>query len=246
MYLEKIDVVKLSKIVLAHLSIMDYEQHRGYSSVQLIFPMKIQANGTKHKDRISEQELRLLFIEEFKEIYKEFFYSIETPTIFKHSFGKLYEDIKSDGSGQSASIDMCIFKRVSDRYHRILNIEFKSKNPQIKGIGKDVLKLIAEEHNGAFIHLLDNSNKGTLCNVNETGVFNKFHQSFSRFQENWVNEHKSIQLIIISLKQKIIIHRKIKKSDLKNLKSIFFIESGCGNIEDVKGNGWMTETIIKE
>ncbi len=238
-----LDVVQISKNVLIRLSVMDFEKCGGVSTEQLIFPKKIQAKGTKHKDRISEQELRLLFIEEFKKTNPELFYSIETPTVDKFSLGKSYESIKSNIEGQSASLDMCIFERVANVYTRILNLEFKHKNTSIKNIGKDVLKLIHENQNGAFILLLENTDKGTLCNLKETGVFNKFYKSFSDFQLNWRNNDKSIQLIIISLKQKTIIHRELNKQDLTNLKAIFFIESDCCYIKEMKGNCWQTETI---
>ena len=73
-----VEVVKLSKKVLSHLSVMDYEINSSDSSEQLIFPNKIQAKG--NVKRISEQELRVLFIEEFKKEYPKLSYSIETPT----------------------------------------------------------------------------------------------------------------------------------------------------------------------
>lgn len=238
-----VDAVEICKKVLARLSAMDFEKAGGSSSEQLIFPQKVQAKGTKLKDRISEQELRLLFIEEFKKTNPELFYSIETPTVDKFKVGKEYKSIKTDNEGQSASLDMCIFERSANVYNRILNLEFKHKNTSIKNIGKDVLKLIHENQNGAFILLLDNTDRGTLCNLKETGVFNKFYKSFSDFQLNWRNNDKSIHLIIISLKQKAIIHRELNKQDLNNLKDIFFIKSGCGNIKEINGNGWQTETI---
>lgn len=236
-----IDIVQICKMVLSRLSEMDFEKEGGTSSEQLIFPKKIQAKGTKEKNRISEQELRFLFIEEFKKCNPELFYSIETPTVDKFEFGKSYETIKSDKDGQSASLDMCVFERVLGSYERVLNIEFKHKNAAIKKIGKDVLKLMQENQNGAFIHLLDNTNIGTFCNNRETGLFNKFYKSFSDFQSFWSNDDKCIQLIIISMKQEALIHRKIYKEDLKNLKDIFFIESGCGNITEIKGNGWQVK-----
>lgn len=238
-----IDVVQISKHVLARLSAMDFEKGGGISTEQLIFPMKIQAKGTKQKDRISEQELRLLFIEEFQKTNPELFYSVETPTQVKYKFGKTYSNIEVNENGQSASLDMCVFKRVFDVYNRILNIEFKHKNSSIKNIGKDILKLLQETQNGTFIHLLDNSNKGTLCNKKETGVFNKFYKSFTDFKARWSNNNKSIHLIIISLKQKTLIHRKLNKPDLNNLKDIFFIKNGCGNIIEINGKCWQSETI---
>lgn len=236
-----IDIIQISKNVLTRLSAMDFEKDKGYSSEQLIFPKKIQAKRTEHKNRISEQELRLLFIEEFKENSPELFYSIETPTIEKYNFGKSYGDIKVDNDGQSALLDMCIFERNTEGYNRILNIEFKHKNAGIKNIGKDVLKLVHENQEGAFIHLVDNTDRGTFCNKNDTGIFNKLYKSFSDFQVNWNNENKSIHLIIISLKQKTIIHCSINKIDLIKLENIFFVNNDCGNIEDINGNGWIVE-----
>lgn len=240
-----IDVVQLSKQVLIRLSTMDYEKDGGSSFEQLIFPKKIQAKGTKHINRISEQEFRLLFIEEFKKTYNELFYSIETPTVDKYRFGKLYETIIPHSDGQSASHDMSIFERISGVYMRILNIEFKHKNTGIKNIGKDILKLVLEKQDGAYIHLLDNTNIGTLCNAIKTGVFNKLNKSFSDFQVYWGNDAKSIQLIILSLKEKTFIYRNIKKTDLPNLKDIFMVNGGCGNIKEIKANGWVIETIIE-
>lgn len=247
--MEGIDLIKICREVLLHLSKMGYEVRIGSSSGQLIFPKKIQANGDK--DRISEQELRLLFIEEFKKNYESLFYSIETPTFVKYNFGKHYEDIRPDKNGQSASLDMCIFKRNSDSYERILNIEFKSKNPPIKHFAKDILKLMHEKQNGAFIHLLESSGPKTFCNDTitdrgiGTGVFNKYYDSFTKFQANWTHE-KSIHFIIISLRQNTILHREIKKQDLNNLKDIFFIETSCGNITDIKGNDWINELILNK
>lgn len=245
-----INIVDISKKVLARLFEMDYEKRGENSSEQLIFPQKVQAKGTKLKDRISEQELRLLFIEEFKKENEDLFYSIETPTVEKYKFGKTYEEIiqNIDIHKTSASLDMCVFERIQDKYERILNIEFKHKNASIKKIGKDILKLMREKQDGAFIHLLENTNRGTLCNANETGVFNKLYKSFSDFKDNWNNEDKSIQLIIISLEQKknkplkpVLIHREINKSNLNNLKEIFFIDKGCGNMTEIKGKEWKVE-----
>ena len=234
-----INVVEISKKILGRLLTMGYEKSGSSNSEQLIFPNKIQAKVDKR--RVSEQELRLLFIEEFKAIKSKLFYSIETPTIGKYKFGKSYEDIRVDENGQSALLDMCIFERNIDKYERILNIEFKHQNAPIKNIGKDILKLINEKGNGAFIHLLNNTDRGTLCNNNKTGVLNKIYKSFIDFEGSWNNETKTIQLIIISLKQETLIHHTITNTDLNNLKEIFFED--CGNIEEIVGNGWNVEII---
>lgn len=237
--MEEVDIIAICEGVLDSLSKMDYEKIGGSSEEQLVFPLKIQAMGTKKKDRVSEQELRQLFIEKFKVKNKELYFSIETPTQEKYKIGKSYDGFEYNINGQSALLDMCIFNRVSDIYNRILNIEFKSKNASIRGIGKDVLKLMHEKQNGAFIHLLKNTNKGTLCNKGETGVFNKMYQSFNDFQTSWRGDNKYIQLVIISLSQETLIHRKIYKSEIENLEEIFFIDNiGCGNIMEIEGSNW--------
>jgi hypothetical protein len=250
------DIVQISKDVLTRLFNMNYERKGGSSDERLIFPNKFPSK-IKSKDisveellkytRVSEQELRFLFVEQFiKDTSKDFFYSVETPTEKKYRFGKTYEEIRTDETGRSASIDMSVFKRDSNnKYNRILNIEFKNENVPSFNIGKDILKLIHEKQNGALIHLLKNTDSGTLCSSsdNSKGVFDKYYESFSnsKFQEKWQDgDEKYVHLIIISLEDKTLIHRKIKKGE--DLEVIFF-KSGCGNIKTIKGNGWETITI---
>ena len=48
----------------------------------------------------------------------------------------------------------------------------------------------------------------------------------------------------MSLKQKMLIHRKIRKTDLDKLKEIFFIDKGCGSITEIKGKEWKIEFKI--
>lgn len=234
-----INVVEISREVLVRLSKMDYERRGGISEEKFIFPKKYGGD-----DRISEQELRFLFVEEFiNDTSNKFFYSVETPTEFKYKLGDSFDSITC-GIGRSASIDMSIFnKDSSNNYKRILNIEFKNQNSSKFSIGKDILKLIHENQNGAFIHLLKNTDSGTLCSSNKTdmGVFDKYYESFSnsKFQEKWQgNDEKYIHLILISLEEKTLIHRKINKVDLNNLENIFFKDGGCGNLKTIKGNGW--------
>jgi hypothetical protein len=227
------NLINICENSLKRLRKMDDEKKGGTASENLIFPQTNQAKGEK---RISEQELRLLFIEELKKIHPDLFYSIEAPTIMKYSFGKTYNDIKQ--GGQSALLDLCIFERKNSKYNRILNLEFKYSNTALKNIAKDIFKLIHEEGNGAYIHLLKNTNRGTLCNKQETGVFNKLYKSFNDHQSYWKDDSKCIQLIIMSLEQNKLIQCDIKKDDLPRLKDIFFINNNCGNITSISVNGW--------
>lgn len=253
------DIIQLSKDVLIRLSEMDYERKSISSKHRLIFPNKFPSEA-KSKDinedkllkytRISEQELRFLFVEQFlKDTSPDLFYSVETPTISKYKFGKKFEDIQINTAGRSASIDMSVFnKDDKNNYRRILNIEFKHQNAPTFSIGKDILKLIKEPQNGAFIILLENTGSTSLCNVSKTGVLDKLHKSFTKFRENnnWGDDNtKEIHLIILSLEKTskkiapVLIHRKMFKSDLENLDFCFTMNTnGYGNIGAVEGNGW--------
>lgn len=214
-------VVEICREVLKRLSNMDYERKGGSSKERLIFPMKIQADGTKEKDRISEQELRQLFIEEFKVKYKDLYYSIETPTKNKYSFSNEKNEKKVgdiDNKGQSALVDMCVFDKEKKSYKRTFNIEFKNKNATHDNISKDILKLMHEEENGAFVLLLKNTDDGTL-----KSVFKKFSSSFDThlIKESWSKNESFIEIIILSLEEKrnnngtpFIMYRNINQTSL--------------------------------
>jgi hypothetical protein len=233
-----IDIIEICKNVLVRLANMASEKDGGNSNEQLIFPIKIQAEGTKIIKRISEQELRLLFIEEFIKKHRNLYYSVETPTTGKFYFGKTYDTIKIENEGQSASHDMCIFDKISGNYKRIMNIEFKYRNSGIKNTGKDILKLMREEQSGVFILLLENTNSNTLFSV-----FKKLSQSFYNFKTTWVYENKSIQLVILSLEQKKFIHCKLRKQDLSNMNDFFKVEEKSGNINNFENIHWKIEQI---
>jgi hypothetical protein len=254
------DILQICKDVLIRLTEMDYERKGGSSNERLIFPniFPSEKDGKIFTEeellkytRISEQELRFLFVEQFlKDTDKDLFYSVETPTEKKYRFGKTNEDIPIlDDTGRSASIDMCVFKRDSDnKYNRFLNIEFKKANASKKSISKDILKLLNENQNGAFILLLKNTDAGTL-----KSVFQKFSNSFEThsIKDNLSdNRTTSIDIIILSLEEKrnnngtsFLIHRQINKDSI--LKNIFSFEESLTNINEVKKNGWKIEETDK-
>lgn len=234
-------VVAICKEVLKRLSKMDYERKGGSSEERLIFPNTFPSvkEGKTYTEeellkhtRISEQELRFLFVEQFlQEPNNGYYYSVETPTENKYRFGDTNETIKPDSTGRSASIDMCVFEKdLENKYIRYLNIEFKNENASKKSISKDVLKLMHEKENGAFIILLKNTDAGSLNNKKDTrfGIIDKLIESFEHHKTNeslWNGgDEKFIELIILSLEVKkngsgkpFILHRKISKSDLNTL-----------------------------
>ena len=114
---------------------------------QLIFPQ--YEHKKEKKERISEQESRILFCNEIENYHKEIYYSIETPTDDKYSFGDTLEKIKVDPKGQSALFDMSLFEiDETNNFKQMINIELKSHNVNITHIAKDFLKLLNEWPSG--------------------------------------------------------------------------------------------------
>ena len=124
---------------------------------RIIFPKNgDDNNGT---DRISEQELRFIFVEQFNksEEVKEnqLFYSVETPTKSFYYFSgeegpkcisqKKHEEHKGEkGAGRSGNIDLVIFQKNGKNVNRVALIEFKAHNPDKNDYRKDICKLINE------------------------------------------------------------------------------------------------------
>ena len=112
---------------------------------RVIFP-----KYSNEETRLSEQELRFIFVEKFNQYCEannlEWFYSVETPTEYKYRFsdkGHKIEPIRDDEKGQSAMVDLAIH---APNFKRIALIEFKALNPDPDCFSKDFVKLKAEFH----------------------------------------------------------------------------------------------------
>lgn len=114
---------------------------------RLVFPCK---RGCRYSEvRISEQELRFAFVEQFniycndKKNNCNLFYSVETPTRGRYHFpkGKNVQPVvydESEHGGQSAAFDMTIY---DDKMQRVCLIEFKAHNVDPHDYLKDYAKL---------------------------------------------------------------------------------------------------------
>lgn len=107
---------------------------------RIVFP-KYSGDET----RLSEQELRFIFAEEFNKYcacyHLEWYYSVETPTVYKYKFsdkGNKIEPMRDDKNGQSAMVDLAIHDA---DFNRIALIEFKALNPDKLCFLKDFVKL---------------------------------------------------------------------------------------------------------
>lgn len=163
----------------------------GHLNSLIVFPEK------KHpeEDRISEQELRFIFVEQFNKSSKEknnnLFYSIETPTVNYYDFSEpnsprviSKEEHKKNGIGRAANIDLVIFGKKNEKtLKRVALIEFKAHNPDKDDYLKDICKLINEEPNSAclkyFIQIVnikrkctELKNSSTLINIRKEKIQN--------------------------------------------------------------------------
>lgn len=136
------------------------------SGSRLIFPCysKTFRNGER---RISEQELRFVFIEQFNQYCDETgwnaYYSVETPTEWKNRFSGEANPHRTEGNdGQSAMVDVCIH---DNQGTRLCLIEFKAGNPEAFCYNKDLVKLKEESQLGFFVQLLEKQNSATWLSI---------------------------------------------------------------------------------
>lgn len=142
------------------------------SGSRIIFPC--YSDG---KRRISEQELRFVFVEQFLQYCNDndtkwdAYYSVETPTKFKYRLTnagetknkKQEKPHKTEGDdGQSAMVDVCIHDKSGTR---LCLIEFKAGNPDKFCYVKDLVKLYEERELGFFVQLLESQNSGTQKSI---------------------------------------------------------------------------------
>ena len=132
-----------------------------YDKSRLIFP-----KYSKEKTRLSEQELRFLFVETFNQYCTEhnlpWYYSVETPTNCKYKFSDKGVEIppEKNDDGQSAMIDLVIH---NEKLKRIALMEFKAHNKPKNKFTKDFEKLKGEKSVLTyFIMYVESFNKGTI------------------------------------------------------------------------------------
>ena len=164
------------------------ESAAGSSKSLIVFPKYKDTNDTndkKYKTRVSEQELRFIFVETFNNHFnnnRNKFYSVETPTNKSYVFDKdnggpkvVSDKGKNEkNKGVSARIDLVIMAKEADgTFKRVALIEFKAHNPDVNDYKKDICKLINEEENNPeclkyFIQIINVKNlKRTLKNITE-------------------------------------------------------------------------------
>lgn len=142
------------------------------NSSRIIFPLKRESKDNKEEFRISEQELRFVFVEEFNKYCSEnwnAYYSVETPTSKRYDFSNKENPCKVDyPKGQSAMVDFSIFLKEQDKLTRVALIEFKALNPDKQSYMKDYVKLLNEDQKFVyFIMIVKSANDRTSKSIDE-------------------------------------------------------------------------------
>lgn len=143
------------------------------NSSRIIFPLKRESKDNKEEFRISEQELRFVFVEEFNKYCStkkwDAYYSVETPTRKRYDFSNKENPCKVDyPKGQSAMVDFSIFLKEQDKLTRVALIEFKALNPDKQSYMKDYVKLLNEDQKFVyFIMIVKSANDRTIKSIAE-------------------------------------------------------------------------------
>ena len=175
-----------------------YETHKEYTEAsctitkpnknesRLVFPAYYE-NRIKKGTRISEQELRFAFVEEFNNYLNNhhdinWFYSVETPTVDTYSG---FSDVptinrkKGKGGGRSAEFDMVIY---DEHLNRICLIEFKANNAEKVDHEKDFLKLnneIEGDYDTVARYFIEIIKTYTDINEKETDTMSSLMKKFN-------------------------------------------------------------------
>ena len=140
---------------------------------RLIFPHYYDRDGKKGEKRVSEQELRQIFIEELTKYavehkFDDLRYSVETPTKKKYRFPENDNPqvCEKGESGVSARFDLTI--EMNGKIAAI--IEFKAGNASKHDYNKDICKLANPDEGEkdtlrCFINVLEDSNMKTFDNI---------------------------------------------------------------------------------
>ena len=164
------------------------------SKSRIIFP--------KYRDedkgqRVCEQELRFVFVEQLKELLDEYnlFYSVETPTQDKYIFTQNRQNVvpRNDENGQSANFDLTIVSKEGKSLKTIVIIEFKAKNANPHEYAKDLCKLWNPKEKSSYKYFLN------LFEKIEKGTEESFKGKITPKTNNWIpNKTSSEQIIVMA------------------------------------------------
>lgn len=177
---------KLEKVIEKTFTIL----RDNHSESRIVFPTYRDSQR-----RVSEQELRFVFVEQVQNLLKEYdyYYSVETPTNSKYVFSenKKYAIpyvATTPGYGRSASFDLSIEDRNGNT---IAIIEFKAKSADSHEYAKDLCKLwnpYERSHYKYFLNLFEKIGSDTK---------NRFMEKLDPKTNPWLNKKESNENVIV-------------------------------------------------
>lgn len=188
--------------------------------------------------RLSEQEFRVASINAFQRYNSpkyELFFAVETPTIETHMI--------SGTTPMSARFDISLYERINGKFGRVADMEFKSHNAPKKNIIKDLHKLLKEGNTGAWFHVLQNCDSGTL-----RSLFYKFTDSLVELTQpgsNGLMPVKDIFFVFLIVDRRLMISKTLSPSQLVNPKLCFEIDyqQMLASMDTHKVNDWMISRL---
>lgn len=159
--------------------------------------------------RLSEQEFRVASInaiQRYSSPNLELFFAVETPTFETHMI--------RGTTPMSARFDISLYERINDKFGRVADMEFKSHNATKENIIKDLHKLIKENNIGAWFHVLQNCDRGTL-----KSLFDKFSLSLDELTNTGnysLTPQKQIFFVFLVVDKKLMISKTLNPDQLVN------------------------------
>ena len=196
---------KIEKFVKATFEELDNVYYSPCNNARIIFPK--YAEG---KVRVSEQELRCVFIHKLHQLCHELYYSVETPSKNKYRFTDKDNPKIDTTGGESARIDLTIHEN-GDPNKRLCIVEFKAHGGTSEcNYKKDLLKLYTEPEGGLryFIQIFESYDDGTRKSVGQklqkssqyiidkyqenkdSHIFDKVHCRFYSFKFRGIEEEE--------------------------------------------------------
>ncbi len=176
----------------------------GNPTSSLRFPYKYH-DRTQGELRISEQELRCLFIEKLQN--EGLYYSIEAPTMDDYRFKN------AEGEMRSGNFDLVIYDATGKKRYAL--IEFKGLNPDEKCYAKDYWKLQNRQEEGElryFLQVVKSAKQDTYQNIADKKVSIKKFVKDGIFRVDPCNLTKNVIYRCVCLEGDAEISEEINKT----------------------------------
>jgi hypothetical protein len=126
-------------------------------------------------------------------------FAVEVPTTQRYAF--------SGTTKMSARTDLVVYASRPDpppRLVRDLAIEFKAHNPQAEAIRKDLEKLLREQYDGLWFHVLENAHSKTI-----PVLMAKFTQAIEDLRPLWQACMHTLTVCVVVLEKKFWLYRTL-------------------------------------